>query len=230
MVQHAMASEDKQARRKTILNAASALFIAGNGSLPAAAQVAAAAGLAKGTVYLYFRTKEEIFIALLLEGLLTLFGEIEATFKNTKGRRRDRIAAFLKTYVDYLHQHPELLRLDALGYGVLEKNLEPAKLRDFKFTFAAKLTETGIIVEHALRLSPGHGIRLLMRTFALTRGLWQFSHPCQELKNRKDEPALAPLYPDFNKELTEALTEYWRGALVVCVKQNADYSRCGVRA
>ncbi len=213
MVQHAIASADKQARRESILSAASALFLSGDGALPAVAQVAAEAGLAKGTVYLYFRTKEEIFMALLLSGLHTLLSDIAVTFQQTKGRRADKVAAFLCTYVNYLHLHPELLCLDALGYGVLEKNVEHDKLHEFKLAFSAKLIETGAVVEHALRLSPGHGSRLLTRTFALTRGLWQWSHPCEEPITREAGAALALIYPDFDKELIEALTEYWRGAL-----------------
>ena len=204
MVQHAIASEDKQARRESILNAGSALFLSGDGTLPAVAEIAAKAGLAKGTVYLYFQTKEEIYIALLLQALDTLLSGISQTFQDARGRRADKVSAFLSTHVEYLRGHPELLRLDALGYGVLENNLDEGKLRYFKTTFISKLLETGRVVEEALRLSEGRGSSLLMRTFALTRGLWQSYHPCQE-------PMLIPL--DFNRELIEALTEYWRGAL-----------------
>ncbi len=213
MVRHALALEDKQSRRETILAAARTLFVAGNGSLPAAAQIAVAAGLAKGTVYLYFRTKEEIFVALLLEGLLTLFNQIDATFAATKGGRSTKTAAFITTYVRYVDQRPDLLRLDTMSHSVLEKNLQPAKLREFKLAFVVRLTATSGLVEHALRLAPGQGIPLLMRTFALTRGLWQSSHADEEPTAMANDPALAALRPDFDRELTEALTEYWRGAL-----------------
>lgn len=214
MAQHAIGSEEKQARREVILEAAKSLFHAGDGSLPAAAEIAAAAGLAKGTVYLYFRTKEEIFIALLMRGLEIALGGIAAAFRAARGRRPDKVAAFLTTYVGHLRAHPELLRLDALGYGVLETNLEPAKLRAFKLAFVVLLTETGRAIETALRLPEGRGVSLLMRTFALTRGLWQSSHPYDEPGTMRADPLLAPLYPDFEKELTDALTEYWRGALL----------------
>lgn len=209
MARHAIAPADKLARREAILAAAASLFNAGDGSLPGAAQIAAAAGLAKGTVYLYFRTKEEIFIALLSDGLHRLLSDIATTFGGARGRRADKVAAFLTTYVVHLDRHPELLRLDAIGYGVLEANLDPGRKREFKLAFLAKLTETAALVEEALRLSPGRGIPLLMRTFALTRGLWQ-SHPHEQ---PRPEPALSQLYPNFDRELTEALIEYWRGAV-----------------
>ena len=57
----------KDARRLSILDAARALFCAEPFESIAMSQVAAAAGLAKGTLYLYFRTREEIFLALLTQ-------------------------------------------------------------------------------------------------------------------------------------------------------------------
>lgn len=214
MARHAIGLEGKQARRAVILEAARRLFDAGDGSLPAVAEIATAAELAKGTVYLYFRTKEEIFVALLMSGLETALTELATTFKSARGRRAERVGAFLSTYVGHLREHPELLRLDALGYGILENNLDPAKLRAFKLDFMTVLTETGSAIDAGLRLPPGRGVSLLMRTFALTRGLWQSSHPYGEQAAMGADPLLAPLYPNFEKELTEALTEYWRGALL----------------
>lgn len=209
---HAHAPDDKEARRRAILAAARDLFNAGDGTLPAAASIAAAAGLAKGTVYLYFRTKEEIFIALLLQGCLDVMGEIETAFTATKGRRGDKVTAFLRAYVGHVVRHPELTRLDAICYGVLEKNLEPAKLRAFKTAFGARLAQAALVIEQALRLPTGQGTRLLMRSFALTRGLWQTSSPGEPAIAESD-PHLALLHPPFEAELMDALTEYWRGAL-----------------
>jgi AcrR family transcriptional regulator len=213
MARHAIGSEDKEARRQAILAAARHLFNAGDGTLPAAADIAAAAGLAKGTVYLYFRTKEEIFIALLLQACLDALGEIEAVFRNTRGRRGDKIAAFIGAYVGHIVRHPELPRLDGLCYGVLEKNLAPDKLTEFKATFATRLAGTGLMIEQALRLPAGSGIRLLMRSFAFTRGLWQAASPPGGPDVADKDAAFAFLHLPFETELADALSEYWRGAL-----------------
>lgn len=214
MVRHALASEDKQIRREAILQAARALFVVGDGGLPAAAQIASAAGLAKGTVYLYFRTKEEIFAALLLAGWGALLDEVAASIVGAKGRRADKVAAFLATYGDHLDRHPELLRLDTLGPGVLERNLSAVKLRDFKLALMGRLTGVGAVIDDALRLDDGRGLRLLLRTYAMTRGLWQSSQGYEDSALLEAVPALVPLHPDFATELREALTEYWRGALM----------------
>ena len=213
MVRHATAPQDKQARREAILQAAARLFVDGDGALPSAAQIAAAAGLAKGTVYLYFRTKEEIFSALLIAEIGALLNAVEAALAQACGPRRDRVAAFLDAYAGHLEAAPALLRLDALGYGVLDRNLAPDARLQLKTAFLQLMTQAGAVVERALGLPPRRGVPLLLRSFALTRGLWQSSAP--EGPPAPWSPAYedAALYTDFQQELREALAEYWRGAL-----------------
>lgn len=209
MARRAYAAEDKDARRQAILKAAGELFVAGDGELPSVAQVAVAAGLAKGTVYLYFRTKGAIFASILQDGWGEVIGELERTFRPVDGARPDKVAAFLSSYVGYVERHPELLQLDSLGHGVLERNLEAETLLAFKRTLLDRLMMGATVLEGALGLSPGRGLQLLTRTHAMTRGLWQsFDHS----QPSTGQP-LDPLSRGFGTELLDALSEYWRGAL-----------------
>ena len=61
--------ESKRTRRSQLLAAAAGRLDAAGYAATTMAEVAAAAGLAKGTTYLYFRSKEELFLELLLEEL-----------------------------------------------------------------------------------------------------------------------------------------------------------------
>ena len=211
MALHAHALEDKAARRAAILRAAKELFTAGTGSLPTAAEIASRAGLAKGTVYLYFRSKEEIFAALLLDGWSAVMQEGELLFQATRGSRAVRIAVFLSALVAHLQHHPQLLQLDALGYGVLEKNMFHDALIAHKAEYTARLERTGSVIDTALRLPAGRGLQLLMRTYALTKGLWQSYQDAEHSQMPHVAQSLSA--KPFGTELHEALTEYWRGAL-----------------
>lgn len=209
MTRRAHGSEDKALRRREILDAARGLFVAGDGELPSAARIAEAAGLAKGTVYLYFRTKEAIFADLLLEGWSGILDDLEAVF-GRDGDRAAKVAAFVAHFVDYLDRHPELLRMDALGHGIVERNLEPATLHAFKQALSRRLMAGGAAIEQALALPDGRGSQLLMRIYALTRGLWQsFGDGAGDA----GYDGFTLFQADFRSELIEALTEYWRGAL-----------------
>ena len=74
----ARGAADKAARRLAILAAAGDLFEEAHGELPSVEQVARRAGLAKGTVYLYFGAKEEMFLALLSAELRDWFESLSA--------------------------------------------------------------------------------------------------------------------------------------------------------
>lgn len=208
----ALDGEDKAVRRADILAAARALFIADSRQLPSAAQIAQAAGLAKGTVYLYFKTKEEIFVALLAEDFAGLLQAVQEAFAAPASPAL-ALAHFVDGFVAYLDARPELLRLDAMAYSVLEQNLSDAQLRQFKMDLVQGLTRVGATLEAALRLPTGRGVSLLMRSYALTRGLWQTLDYPPQLRSLLSEPVFAPIRPDFRQELRAALAEYWRGAL-----------------
>ena len=213
MARRAMATEEKQARRIAILKAARELFTAGDGDLPTASDVALATGLAKGTVYLYFTTKEEIFATLLVEGWTPVMELVEQIFQARKGRRSEKVRAFLRAFVEHLERHPELLRLDALGSGVLEKNMTPEALLRYKQDFTGRLSTAADAVDRSLKLEAGRGVQLLMRTYALTRGLWQSAQHDSKTLTIGIDPALMLTPEAYLSELEEALTEYWRGAL-----------------
>ena len=208
----AYGGEDKQARRNAILAAAAELFGDGRGALPTADAIARAAGLAKGTVYLYFRSKEAIFSALLLTGWGEVVGMVQEVFAaQASSLDGDPVSAFLTTYVAFLDDHRELMRLDALR-PLLEQGLDLASLAEFKRTFVDRLVSGGASIERRLGLDSGRGIKLLTRTHALTCGMWQSFGTGQAAADPAD-----PLHPDFLEELREALAEFWRGALMPSV-------------
>ncbi|MBI3637832.1 MAG: TetR/AcrR family transcriptional regulator [Candidatus Rokubacteria bacterium] len=62
-------TREKVARRETILKAAKDIFVEKGLLASTIDEIAARAEVAKGTIYLYFKSKEEIWAALLAEGL-----------------------------------------------------------------------------------------------------------------------------------------------------------------
>lgn len=213
MVRHAHAREDKEARRDDILRAALTLFLEDMRRFPAVAAIAAKAGLAKGTVYLYFQTKEQIFTALLSREWHALLSHIEDGFADGDVDRSKMVAQFIDRFATFLDSHAYFLRLDSLGYGLLEANLSPDEFWRFKSEFSMALNRAGRIVDTGLSLSAGHGMRLLVRSYALTKGLWQTLDFPDWLRGegRLADHPLADM--SFDTELRTALTEFWRGGL-----------------
>lgn len=198
---------DKAARRDVILEAARVLYLQDSRQLPSVARIAEMAGLAKGTVYTYFTTKEEIFAALLAESLDAVLGLL------AKGLSRadPSLDALIDTYVTFIETHPEVSRLDAMAYQ-LERNLSPEALHTHKLRATMGLVAGGGLLEAALGLPAGRGVKILSRIYALTRGLWQWLDYPPEMQAVLNEPVFAPIRPDFRTELVDALREYVRGA------------------
>jgi len=210
MKQRATDDTEKAARRSAILDAARRLYMEDSRQLPSAARIAESVGLAKGTLYLYFRTKEEIFLALLAQEFASLLQLVQEVFSSTPVPPPSE---YLARYVAHLDRHPELLRLDSMAYSVLEQNMGEPQLRAFKLGLTEGLVNAGALLDQALGLPAGRGTTLLMRTYALTRGLWQSLDYPPAMRAVLADPVFAPIRPDFRSELTEALAEYWRGAL-----------------
>lgn len=76
-------------RRRAILDAALESFAERGFSATRMEDVARRAGIAKGTLYLYFTDKEAMFEALVREAADPVFGELEQTLKTFEGSTRD---------------------------------------------------------------------------------------------------------------------------------------------
>src|SRR4051812_34900695 len=107
--QRAILDEDKQVRRQAILDAAGAELLQHPQRLAAVEEVARRAGLAKGTVYLYFSTKEEIYLAVHEQNSHQFFDHLEELL--SRERARPSLKRFTRNVVEALNRNPGYLPL-----------------------------------------------------------------------------------------------------------------------
>ena len=93
-------------KRSTILRAAAGLFADREFHTVPVDDVAVAAGVGKGTLYLYFSTKEELFYASIVEILDAVTTEIEAAMVDREGE--DALRAFVGTSLAFFWQRRPL--------------------------------------------------------------------------------------------------------------------------
>ena len=213
MGRNAMSSEDRELRRREFLDAAHRLFRQRR-DLPPVAEIAVEAGLAKGTVYRYFKSKEEIFVALLEDDFGALFVALEAILAQLPEEPEAAARAFARAFARSILAMEDLLPLASLSNGVLEQNLPVAVMRRFKTLLAAGLRSAGKKLEAGYpTLGRGGGTTLLLQTYALTLGLWQTLDYPPALRELLKEPALRPLDRRFASELEAAVRSQWLGSL-----------------
>lgn len=119
---HVLTPTEKQAKKQVIATAASKLFQKHDFNAISMAQIARESGVAKGTLFNYFKTKENIFMFLLLSGYQDYLQE---TLKRWQNRPElttwHQLTDFLITENHLLiHQNSDLLRLNALRGPILE--------------------------------------------------------------------------------------------------------------
>ncbi len=73
-------------------------------------QIAKSAGYNKRTIYLYFKDKEEIFLAVVLRGLETLYNLLKDATKESKDQR-NQLRKLGEVFFNYSLEHPEFLKL-----------------------------------------------------------------------------------------------------------------------
>src|SRR5271170_4819517 len=73
--------------------------------------VAEAAGVGKGTVYIYFKNKEELYYSLVYEGLAELVDKCRARIKENPERYRENFLAIIQDLADYAVHYPRLFEI-----------------------------------------------------------------------------------------------------------------------
>jgi AcrR family transcriptional regulator len=118
---------EKAQRRDDILRAAREVFFRRGFHTVTVDDIAAAAEVGKGTVYLYFDTKETILAHLLLEGLDMLVAELEAAYAAKRRlAARTRLRRMADAYLKFFLEKPEYYRLlMAFDRGQFQASVDP---------------------------------------------------------------------------------------------------------
>ncbi|MDE2605757.1 MAG: TetR/AcrR family transcriptional regulator [Burkholderiales bacterium] len=88
---HARRERRKEARPGELLDAALELFVEKGFAATRSEEVAARAGVSKGTLFLYFPSKEELFKAVVRENLAGRFAEWQKEFGSFEGPTSDML-------------------------------------------------------------------------------------------------------------------------------------------
>jgi TetR/AcrR family transcriptional regulator len=105
-------AREKARRRQEILQAAKVVFFGKGFHQATVDDVAAHAEVSKGTIYLYFESKESILAHLLLEGLTLLLACLtEAYAAQQSFTAEERLWRLARAYFDFSQTHPNYFRL-----------------------------------------------------------------------------------------------------------------------
>lgn len=212
--QRAIAPIDKLERHDAILAAAERLLVDHPGRMPNVADVAAEAGLAKGTVYLYFPSKDELLLAVHEREVDGFFRALSERLEAPEAVGADDLLELTFTHIV---DPPLFLPLASRCFTLMAQAIPPVTAAEFHQRMGERLLRAGHGLErHFPDLGPGEGIAMLRHSFALITGLWQMSvaSGCSDGvsatavtgRSDSDQPGLVWNYRD---ELGRALRGLW---------------------
>ena len=209
----AISNEQKEERRQAILDAALQLFQETSYEAVNIAGVAEKADIAKGTIYLYFKTKEELFLALLAQEFEAWFDEADDLLKEIQTTQGICTVDELISLVGRsLENRPTLIRLTAILHAILEKNIEFSPALSFKQMLLARILQTGALLETCFPfLEPGQGVYVVMHTYVLIIGVQQLAEPAPIVRQVIAEEDLKVFQVDFMDYFLEALKVFLNG-------------------
>ena len=211
--QRAISDEQKQERRQVILKTALELFERLPYNQISILHVAKQAGLAKGTIYLYFKTKEELFLALLTQQIEDWFDEVDNQLSLRNDRQTECAIPELVTLLNRsLQNHLAAIRLVTISHTILEQNIDFPSALAFKQNLLTHSVQTGKLLETCLPfLEPGEGARLILRIYLLIIGVQSLAEPAEIVRQTLDLAGMEAFRVDFQQELAQILTGLLNG-------------------
>jgi AcrR family transcriptional regulator len=112
MASHSCEAKDlrKAQRRQAIIEAAAALFAKNGYTDCEMDRVAAEVGVAKGTLYLYFPGKQELFFACVDHGMERMYELVRGAAESTD-KPFERMALGIRAYLAFFDEHPQYVEL-----------------------------------------------------------------------------------------------------------------------
>jgi len=205
----ARSPENKADRRNELLRVAAEVFDEVPYAKITIADVAARAGLAKGTVYLYFKSKEELFLGVLEALLFAWYDVVDERLDAAHGELSiDELVEILRV----ADGAPIVTRLLALVSGVLEHNVSLEAASRYKPQLWMHMTKTGAKLEAKWpHFRKGEGFRFLGHLALFIIGARQLADLPPVIGHVIDTFGLSGFRFDFDEELENLVKIYLRG-------------------
>lgn len=196
----ARTDKQKSARRQQIIDVAWEVYQTRRYDEISVSEIARAAHLAKGTTYLYFNSKEALFLAVLEQQLASWYDAVEAGLVALAGR--DDLHAVSSLFCQEMSSRPALTRLFAIMQVILEHNIDYETAVRFKRQLLYRIVTTGALLESCLSfLVQGQGARILLQVSMFVIGLQQQANPAPMIRKAiEQEEDMAVLALDFAAE------------------------------
>lgn len=194
--QRAYSQDQKLQRRDDILNAAATLFEQRRYEQITMDDIAKIAGVSKGTLYVYFRTKESIFLEQARQKIDLFFGHLLEDLQSHQSPIG--VDGIVNALARAYKNSEGMTKLLSVLHQVLEYKAGFDCALAFRQALLPLLKRAGEECErHLWFIAKGNGQRLLLSIHAMSLGIQQLAEPSPDMKRVEEQPGMELYRFDF---------------------------------
>ncbi|MCB9480303.1 MAG: TetR family transcriptional regulator [Desulfobacteraceae bacterium] len=200
----AISDKAKAERKQAIIETAKKKYVEEkNISIPVS-EIAKNAGLAKGTIYLYFKTREAMDLEILRQCIGNCFDKIDSVLNNeiSPGRLMEVMSGFASDFL--------LVRLGSRYNLIMEKCGDYEVVVEFKEYLNTRIEKTASDIMGLFPfIEKRELIELFIGSFSLMIGLCQMAEPAFIARDVLETRGLVNLQLDFETVFPKLLGNLW---------------------
>ena len=155
-------------------------------------EIGAATSFTRTSIYNYFETKEEIFLALLQKEYELWAETMDAVTADQSSMTRDELA---QTIARTLTDRPRLLRLLSMNLYDMEANSRPERLAEFKVAYGASLnTVSRMLEKYVPEMDEAARQQFLYAFFPFIYGIHPYTSVTEKQKTAMEQAGIPYVY------------------------------------
>ena len=155
-------------------------------------EIGAVTSFTRTSIYNYFETKEEIFLALLQQEYELWVEAMNAVIEQKETMTRDELA---RTLACTLTDRPRLLRLLSMNLYEMEANSRPERLAEFKVAFGASLkTVERMLEKYVSEMDQSDRQQFLYTFFPFIYGIYPYTSVTEKQKEAMEQAGIPYVY------------------------------------
>ena len=180
------------ARKEEIIEACARLYETMSFKEITIKEIGAATSFTRTSIYNYFETKEEIFLALLQREYELWVDVMNAVMADEASMTRNELA---RTLARTLTDRPRLLRLLSMNLYDMEANSRPERLAEFKVAYGASLDAvTRMVKKYIPEMDDAERQRFLYAFFPFIYGIYPYTSVTEKQKTAMAQAKVSYVY------------------------------------
>ena len=180
------------ARKKEIIEACARIYETMSFKEITIKEIGTATSFTRTSIYNYFETKEEIFLALLQREYELWVDTMNAVMAEKVSMTRDELA---QTMARTLTDRPRLLRLLSMNLYDMEANSRPEQLAKFKVAYGSSLDAvTRMVKKYIPKMNGAERQQFLYAFFPFIYGIYPYTSVTEKQKAAMEQAGIPYVY------------------------------------